>query len=148
MKASYFTRLHLRSRHRATLLALVSALLVAVTAHACPPGSADVGACNRGPHCCRRCAPGHYSADGVSCLTCGPDTIASQFASSFCTSCPFPLMANANHTACVGRALPNATAPGLLESSPAIPRQGQTSTGTPLRGGGPPGGARGPASIR
>jgi len=169
-KTSDLDRWRLRFQHGAALLGLLSALLLAPIAHACEPGWGLYykPPCVHDPmyfSCgCHRCDPGSYSADGKKCLRCGAGTIASSSASLFCTacagdtipndnkdacvSCPFPLVPNAKHTACVGRALPNATAPGLLESSPAIRRQGQTSTGTPLRGGGPAGGARGPASVR
>lgn len=86
------------------------------------------------------------NADHSACTACTGDTIPNKYFTA-CVRCPVPTVPNARHTACVVAALPHATTPGLLESSPALPRQGPASTGTPLRGG-PAGGARGPAGVR
>jgi len=86
------------------------------------------------------------NADHSACTACTADTIPNKYFTA-CVTCPVPTVPNAKHTACVLATLPHATTPGLLESSPLLPRQGPAPTGTPLGGGGPAG-ARGPAGVR
>jgi len=139
-----------------------------VSCKACPKGSAVPIS---GASSCLPCTGGEVSNTGHTACTCALNTI---FGPGGCVACPPQQVANNSHTGCtpckpgstfqygvcvktqanpVG--VPGATkkarsptAPGLLESTPGFGTQAPGAAGTPLRGAGPPGGARGPAGVR